>query len=350
MHVHRSTCQFVWILLLCAFATSASAQDKGRIARRVDLDDRRSEPVQPPLSSVFKDKEECFQVTIPSGWKETPELSSGAHPWWQDAKGRSTWIFAKKSSEHPRLCVHHVGPGITLELVRRRMADRTVSLAKEGHTVLTNVQEVDVGGDGARGLAYAWVRDKVSIGDICVISPTGLWNITYEYDKDEDLAGLLQMRKSFRLLAPKGHSNLSFHLADPAKQPHVSELLGLRWNGTAAHEQCGWAAQQFACWYLGHALPSTSRIGNGAAEYWKEETPGFRKVANNGKQLPPLGALLVWDRRAGKGYGHIAVVLAVEPPNPWIRVADCNWNHDQRGNIHDVHLTDSRIVGWLVRE
>jgi hypothetical protein len=204
-----------------------------------------------------------------------------------------------------------------------------------------------VGKESAVGWHVFFMDTDIQEG-VGLVTPAGVVVILWSYTTADDCAECLVLLKTIEFLVPPG----SPIFRPPEKIPnpgYVSEYLGLRWNGKKKKEQCGWAAYQFAWWYLGKAPPLT--WPQGVATLWHIETPAFRKVVNDGRELPSPGALLLWNARAGRGNGHIAVVLAVNPRNHYVRVVDCNWGGDRRGQIHDVSLRrDRQIVGWLVRE
>ena len=88
-----------------------------------------------------------------------------------------------------------------------------------------------------------------------------------------------------------------------------------------------------------------------AADLWSVTTPGFAKrdrVRNGQVQMPPVNAFIVWSTQLG-GTGHVAMVVgSVDGTKKIVRVVDTNWNSDGFGRIHDVSVTDSRILGYLV--
>jgi hypothetical protein len=212
--------------------------------------------------------------------------------------------------------------------------------------------DVSVGADGALGVGCSWVAHAPhwqaprTYEDVWVVTPTGTWNIVFAFENPIDRFSLLQMRDSFRFRIPQG-ADVGLVFPPHPKAARVSEYFGLRWDGKEELEQCGWAAGQFAQWYLGYCLPSTWPAG--AKRLWGMETPGFQKVPNARRFLPPPGALLLWNGRANEP-GHIAVVLAANPRNRWVRIIDCNSRNDRRGYIREVSLIDRKVLGWLVRE
>lgn len=88
-----------------------------------------------------------------------------------------------------------------------------------------------------------------------------------------------------------------------------------------------------------------------AADLWTVGTPGFAKVSRvlNGQvRMPPVYSFIIWSKQLG-GTGHVAMVVgSVNGPQRIVRIVDTNWGSDGRGQIHDVSVNDSRILGYLV--
>lgn len=281
---------------------------------------------------VVGGEKEGFWIILPKGW------------WWDAAT--PDLFFIKKDGKGEMRVSTRVFPPEDIETLKKSCTGKY----RERKAQFEGPHIVSVGSGGARGIHFHMtgdVQDPAFIDEVFICTPQGVRAVYSAGAAEEYQAEFRLFLENFNILgSPGGGFSFPEEIPDRGR---VSEWLGLRWDGENERQQCGWAANQFARWYLGHGLPSVRP--RGVEALWGMETPGYRKVRNNGRVLPPRGALLLWDRRAGKGNGHIAVVLWPNEENGWVRVIDCNWKNDRRGLVHDVHLaTDRRIVGWLVRE
>jgi hypothetical protein len=112
-------------------------------------------------------------------------------------------------------------------------------------------------------------------------------------------------------------------------------------------KQCVPAARELGRRLLRRELPYLGADGV-AADLWTRELPGWNRIANDGRKLPPAGgALMIWGRGLN-GTGHVAFVIGtVNPQTRTVRVVDSNWSLDQRGQIHDVRVAGN-VLGWIV--
>lgn len=374
-----------WISLLFGAHGAALAQDRGSSAvprQEIDVSKQLSDffgektlphtgPKKPPVAAtplaapkpkpaappqVFRDESGYFEVLAP------PDM---AH--WSGVRTTTQWALYDGVAEYSGVAfirrhealkkpwksfaVHHLEKGVTVDFIRLRVTERVASLNKKGLTAY-GPYDVPVGADGALGVGCSWAAHAThgdtlwTYEEVFVVCPTGTWNIMFAYEDKDDRFDLVQMRHSLKFLIPHG-ADVALVLPHQVRTARVSEYFGLRWGGKEDDEQCGWAARQFAEWYLGHALPSSGP--EGVKRWWSMETPGYRKIKNNGRAIPPVGALLLWNGRVREP-GHVAVVLAANPQNRWVRVIDCNSRSDRRGYIREVSLHEPHMLGWLVRE
>ncbi len=123
-----------------------------------------------------------------------------------------------------------------------------------------------------------------------------------------------------------------------------------QYAGVTLYGQCVPEARELGVKILNRTLPYLGTNGV-AADLWVVPTPGFAKrprIQNGLVAIPPKNAFIVWSKSLG-GTGHVAMVVGtVDGPKRIVRVVDTNWGLDQRGQIHDVNLNDSKILGYLV--
>jgi hypothetical protein len=117
--------------------------------------------------------------------------------------------------------------------------------------------------------------------------------------------------------------------------------------------QCVPAARGMAVTLLRRTLPNLGNNG-GAALLWTVNLPGWAKISNDGRKLPPArGSLIIWSGNlpGSGGAGHVAYCIGtVDPVRRIVRVVDSNWyrypNGTPRGYIHDVPM--DYVLGWIV--
>ncbi|TSC61776.1 MAG: peptidase M23, partial [Parcubacteria group bacterium Gr01-1014_106] len=342
---------------LKAFGTKDSAKD--RIARRIDLDNSepRPEPTPPrpdprrsPGSGTQPGRDQnsqrSFKVSVPQGWLENPATVKDVsnillHPPYSD-RPDSTIIAVGET----RLPSGSVDPA---DLVREIIAPyRSNDAVRGGYSIVGPTTEklpttsytrtsVEVRrSDGKLDHAFVAISDGKKL---CLLT------FSPGYKGEKYRSTFKEVVNSFRFVG----DTTGFSSPDPLPDVgYKSEYLGLQWDGKNDKEQCVWAARQFAEKHLGHTLP---KLGDGGAEkLWRIETPGFRKVANDGTNLPPPGSLIVWGRTVNGGTGHVGVALGtVDSKTRKVCVIDSNWGLDQKGQIRHVTIA-ANIQGWLVRE
>lgn len=127
------------------------------------------------------------------------------------------------------------------------------------------------------------------------------------------------------------------------------------WGGvTLDGRQCVPTARDFAAGSLRRTLPNLGQNGR-ASDLWNMNLPGWQKIANDGKKLPPArGCLVIWSSQlpGSGGAGHVAFCLGtVDPRTRMCRFVDSNWfrypNGTERGAVHDVSI-NAHVLGWIV--
>lgn len=87
---------------------------------------------------------------------------------------------------------------------------------------------------------------------------------------------------------------------------------------------------------------------NGARCYWsKFPSPldqVFEKIPNTDDFTPRKGDIMVWDEKAGKGYGHIAICTGKNTGTQYFESLDQNWNGR---HAHLVNHTYQNVYGVL---
>lgn len=157
------------------------------------------------------------------------------------------------------------------------------------------------------------------------------------------------------------------HIVKSGGTPLFAALMLLFGSGTAKAQlpPTGYVNSYAGVTLAGQCVPNARALGerilnrqlpflgaNGvAADFWTVNVPRFAKVPRllNGQvRMPPTYSFVVWSRQLG-GTGHIALVIGpVNGPNRIVRVVDCNWANDGRGQIHDISVNDPRILGYLI--
>lgn len=123
------------------------------------------------------------------------------------------------------------------------------------------------------------------------------------------------------------------------------------YQGAPVSGQCVPAGRSLANVVLKRDLPQLGTTNNGAARFWEISLPGWSKITNDGKKLPPARAcMIVWSSSLPKsgGAGHIAHCIGTVDPNTrTVRVVDSNWVEVNKGAVHDVKI-DGYVLGWIV--
>ena len=120
--------------------------------------------------------------------------------------------------------------------------------------------------------------------------------------------------------------------------------------GVALSGQCVPNARALGTKIVYRTLPYLGQTGV-AADLWVVNTPGFAKrdrVRDGLVHMPPVNSFVIWSRQLG-GTGHVAMVIgSVDGTTRTVRVVDTNWGSDGKGQIHDISVNDTRILGYLV--
>ena len=90
-------------------------------------------------------------------------------------------------------------------------------------------------------------------------------------------------------------------------------------------------------------FPQSPGVG-GAAEIWDSADPGYYDFINNEPTaIPRIGDIVIWNRKAGGGFGHVAVFL--EGTVDWFKSFDQNWPTLDKCTITTHNYTN--VIGWL---
>lgn len=99
-------------------------------------------------------------------------------------------------------------------------------------------------------------------------------------------------------------------------------------------------------WYVKNQLPEVANSFGNAKDWWTNAT----KCGWSQQQTPVQNAIAVWDGSVDPpdGYGHVAVVVAVNSDNSFV-VSEMNWKG--LGVVDQRRLTTSErsLIGFLVK-
>lgn len=85
--------------------------------------------------------------------------------------------------------------------------------------------------------------------------------------------------------------------------------------------------------------------GNAVDTFANANPANFDKVANTPTNVPPVGAILVWNSTWGGGYGHTAVVSRPANANTFW----CFEQNDGDGGLpHEAEHNYNGITGWFI--
>jgi hypothetical protein len=127
----------------------------------------------------------------------------------------------------------------------------------------------------------------------------------------------------------------------PADPTFFSKAYGVQLDGV----QCVPAARGLAQVFLGKSFPFLGANGY-AAQLWTINLSNWRKVPNDGRNLPTWFCLAVFNGKVANGLGHVGLVVGVKDrARRIIWLLDANW-FAGRGALHSVPL-DDRVSGWL---
>jgi cell division protein FtsL len=100
--------------------------------------------------------------------------------------------------------------------------------------------------------------------------------------------------------------------------------------------QCFDLYRQYVADVLRHAqaypAPAKPELGRGAADLWTgfNTTPQLRdnytKITNTADFVPIEGDVMIWNRRAGGGHGHVAIVVGDDHTLDYFHSLDQNWS------------------------
>jgi len=90
-------------------------------------------------------------------------------------------------------------------------------------------------------------------------------------------------------------------------------------------------------------FPQSPGVG-GAAEIWDTADPEYYDFINyEPTAIPQIGDIVIWNRKAGGGFGHVAVF--VEGTVDWFNSFDQNWPTLNKCTITTHDYTN--VIGWL---
>lgn len=87
----------------------------------------------------------------------------------------------------------------------------------------------------------------------------------------------------------------------------------------------------------------------GAADFWDkfESDPAlyskFDKIKNTPSGVPQAGDVIIWSKKAGKGYGHIAIFIEGDAKS--FKSFDQNW--PTLSKCTQTNHTYTNVLGWL---
>jgi hypothetical protein len=96
-------------------------------------------------------------------------------------------------------------------------------------------------------------------------------------------------------------------------------------------------------------LPTQPRGVTGAADFWTnyESDPvlqaAFDKIANTPAGIPQFGDVVIWNKKAGGGLGHIAIFI--EGYVMYFTSLDQNW--PTLSVVTETSHSYDHVVGWL---
>jgi hypothetical protein len=96
-------------------------------------------------------------------------------------------------------------------------------------------------------------------------------------------------------------------------------------------------------------LPAQPRGVAGAADFWTnyETDPilqtAFDKIANTPSGVPRFGDVVIWNKRAGRGYGHIAIFLHGDG----LRFTSLDQNWPALSVVAETTHDYVHVLGWL---
>lgn len=112
--------------------------------------------------------------------------------------------------------------------------------------------------------------------------------------------------------------------------------------------QCKDVADDYCLKLFGNWV-GTIRPGNAKVAFANSNADFFVKVKNNPrdpKQVPPRGAIIVWNGNMGGGLGHIAVVTSAKP-NGFDVVQQDGFRNTKPA--HKAHFASyAHVIGWLI--
>ncbi len=121
----------------------------------------------------------------------------------------------------------------------------------------------------------------------------------------------------------------------------VNKYLGKKvdWDGYYGG-QCVDLYRQYVHDVLG--LPQSPGVG-GAAEIWNTAGDEYLYIDNDPYAIPQPGDIVIWNRREGGGFGHVAIYLDGDVNS--FTSLDQNW--PTLNKVTKTKHTYSNVIGWL---
>ena len=133
------------------------------------------------------------------------------------------------------------------------------------------------------------------------------------------------------------------------KGPHKGEKNYVKGQYTGLKWECVEYARRWFIQMRGITFEDVAT----AEDLWKLKTAQKKSEilaftngkSENGKRMPPVGALLIYRKTNKDPYGHVAVVVNVNRVT--VDVAEQNYSLKKwKGYSRRVHMSEPNIIGW----